>query len=422
MLDSGGTSGGTNWWALRVSQMWSMIEPHDPGTHQHVLGAWKRSYELVLQHLSGVERYRAGLAAAWPPEKSPAAAAYLERLDVLIASLRDTYEAAVENHRALAGATGALDSARQRMAGIQREHAGNEVLLAGHEEEMRVYQLGAGKAKGMPPQSPVAEGRQAELEEQARRVMSSLSSELALAQVSIIQPKPYKAPFSSEISSEFVPDGAYLNPPLPVATPSLTNNGKSSLRRFRAEALGSDRPSNPSPNIGKPDSRAPHSGPVLGEVRPGPTPNGDPTPPTSPKNPITTAPDVNATPPPTRSNDSAFSQLPARGKAIGSYAPDPATKARPFPHNGIIGSMPTSPPRQPAPGRAGIQRVNPVGGLIGHGAPSPRPLGPKATDHDRTTRRDPDTPWETLQGIAPIIRPAPPAKIDPGPVIGLHDQ
>ncbi|MEU4421968.1 hypothetical protein AB0F81_15195 [Actinoplanes sp. NPDC024001] len=426
-------SGGTNWWALRVPEMWSMIEPHDGAAHQHLVGAWKRSYELVLQHIAGVERYRESLAAAWPPERSAAAQAYMQRLDALIASLRETYDAAVENHRALAGAAGALDSARKTMETLQREHAANEVMLAEHQEEMKAYHLVGGKAKGVPPQSPVAPNRQSQLEDEARRVMSSLSSELALAQISIIEPKLYKSPRAVEPGGEPFPlEGIGL--PLPSATPTLTrrrDNALTSTRLTNHEELRS-RPVPPRPPMldprempsgdggqsPRPSPQAP--GPVLGESQTTPKavqPDFDS--PTPPKSPVATTPHLGVMPTPTRPSE------PIGSRQSGKIGPvNPPSTSGPFsrttPHGGIIGGLPSSGAGQPGPGRVSTQRVNPVGGLIGQGtAPNNRPLGSGQIRGIQSRRKDPDNPWKTNQGIPPVLRPDPPEDFDPGPAIGL---
>ena len=122
--------------------------------------------------------------------------------------------------------------------------------------------------------------------------------------------------------------------------------------------------------------------------------------------------------------------------------------------NGVIGGMPVGGGQargasgiglgQPGAGRAGA-RINPVGGVIGegHGALGSRrgaPGGMSAAEHPtgngmygqgaagrRAGRRDeaegphwdPDNPWETADGVDPVVLPAPVQRVDPGPAIGL---
>lgn len=421
MLDSGGISGGTNWWSLRVPEMWSMIERHDGAGHQHLIAAWKRSAELVLQHISGVQRYRESLAAAWPPERSAASAAYMERLDALILSLKDTHEAAVANHRALAGATGALDSARKTMAEIQREHGANEVLLAGYEEEKRAYQATPSKGRGVPPQSPVADGRQATLEDQARRVMSSLSSELALAQVSIIQPKLYKPPLKNDERNDPFSTSADANLPLPAATPTITSLSK--LRRGTERKPRESR-SVLTPRAGKPAPAPERPGPILG----GHDPAGNPPPAKeSIQSPSTGNPEgrpplsgpgiISSSGGPNGLNP-IQSPSTTRPSYTANHAPGSPVKNHALPPGSVIGGVPGSGGVRPPTSNAHTsQRVNPVGGLIGQPPPAPSP-GRRNGEAKRELNRD--HPWEITEGVEPILRPPRETKIDPGPVIGLN--
>ena len=88
MLDPGGGSGngGTNWYGRSVPDMWTAMANQQTDNHWTLLTGWRKSYELTLQHMTAVRNYRENLAAAWPPEKSAASAAYLQRLDDLLAS------------------------------------------------------------------------------------------------------------------------------------------------------------------------------------------------------------------------------------------------------------------------------------------------------------------------------------------------
>ncbi|WP_127543425.1 hypothetical protein [Actinoplanes sp. OR16] len=214
MIASTGGGGGTDWASLRLDQMWAMLASHDPEANARLIGGWRQSHDLALRHLADVRDYRDRLATAWDPSRSRAAAAYFTRLDALIADLEETSEAAIANQRAFSGATGALQSARQQMAEIHREHAANEVLLAAFAEAKRLYQLSPGKARGVPPQRPVPEGRQALLEARARMVMQSLSTELAKAQSALVVPRPYEPDLDTT---------AGLRLPLPRTAPTLTD-------------------------------------------------------------------------------------------------------------------------------------------------------------------------------------------------------
>jgi hypothetical protein len=344
----------------------------------------------------------------------------------LIASLWDSYQAAVENHRALTGATGALDSARRVMAEINREYTANEVRLAEYREAIRVHHAVGGKARGLPPRMPVDAGRQAELEQRARMVMSGLSTELAQAQVSLVKPRLYEVPSGAGGGDRPFRSGA----PLPGTAPSIAVSGSPSPAASTPPANA--RPPETAP--AKPTPQKVFPGPVLGEF-----------------------------PAPSRWNGTGERALPPG--ATGVQAPGPmagrpglsksgeSTTGSPhrsqlFPKNGVIGNPgagqtrpignpgagQTRPIGSPGAGQTGqiggpgagqagpirdtVQRVNPVGGLIGGPGVSPRPAVSTLRDRGRT--RTPDSTWVVRHGIDPVIRPSSPPDFDPGPVIGLE--
>jgi hypothetical protein len=90
-------------------------------------------------------------------------------------------------------------------------------------------------------------------------------------------------------------------------------------------------------------------------------------------------------------------------------------------------------PGQPGAGGRPVQRVSPVGGVIGgqpaHGGPGGMaggglgPMGTRAAQERRSDsesrRWDPDNPWETAEGVSPVLEALPERRIDPGPAIGL---
>jgi hypothetical protein len=117
---------------------------------------------------------------------------------------------------------------------------------------------------------------------------------------------------------------------------------------------------------------------------------------------------------------------------------------RAMPAGGVIGGTPGVGIGQPTSGRAGARRVNPVGGVIGEGEGS---LGSRRGSsvggisaaersgglygQGGASRRsgrngeadgshwDPDNPWETTEGVSPVVLPPQEQRIDPGPAIGL---
>ncbi|MEU8236970.1 hypothetical protein AB0C07_01850 [Actinoplanes missouriensis] len=416
MISATGGGGGTDWASLRVDQMWAMLASHDSSAYARLSGGWRRSHELVLSHISQVTAYRANLVAAWPPERSAAAAAYFARLDALIANLEETHEAAIANHRAFTGASAAIEAARREMAEIHREHAANQALLAAFAEEKRLYQLSPGKARGVPPQRPVPHGRQEGLEARARAVMQALSTELAQAQTALVVPPRYRP---AVVGDRF---------PLPVNAPELSRNRGLPAETAEARTSGERTPeqhtSDPRAS-GQRESERRSSGQRASERRapdqrgPLAARTGKAAPATA-GNPHTDLPGKRGTPSAQRAPGLIGKARPgpATTSAPQSHPIEPATGIRPV--NGIIGA--TSPAaHHDASADQRTPRVNPVGGVIGR-----QPAPPRHDGHPRPRRPTHDDPWETGTGVNPVLSPPPetppetPPKtpIDPGPALG----
>jgi hypothetical protein len=423
---------------MDVSMLWTMLQEHDNAPHQKALKGWRQSYELVLMHRTQVETYKEKLITAWPPGRSKASRAYVERLDHLIESLTETYEAAISNYTAYSTAIAAVDDAKWRLESIKREHDANADALTKYAEEMRDRPRPYGKAAAAmpPPPSPVADGRQEQLRLQAAGLMAGLSAELATAQMSLTAPKPYIPINRMDNSSDSFETGGSGG--LPPVMPSASGPGTGSARSSKSPPLNSDaRNIAPTPNNGKngqrPPAQRPPEGPILGGTKQpvNPPPSTTPTTPT----PLSPTPSFGDSPNITPTQGSPSGTLPRNlspnGSPVGGMpfgtAPS-ATGARggsPL-HGGVIGATPPmggSPSGragQLSSGSRGTQRVNPLGGMIGQGAvaPSGRRLSPRDEQEARSQRWDPDNPWETENGIDPILLPHPEQRIDPGPTIG----
>src|SRR5256885_2091128 len=77
--------------------------------------AWHNAADTTAGYLDALRRLRANLVAVWPPDRSPAAKAYVERLDSLIASVDDVRDATAGTGEALAGVLSSLEGARPQM-------------------------------------------------------------------------------------------------------------------------------------------------------------------------------------------------------------------------------------------------------------------------------------------------------------------
>lgn len=446
MLDAGGGGGyaGTNWSAASVIDMWLAIANQDTTPHWQLLSGWRKSYELTLQHMSQVKNYRENLATAWPPEKSPAAAAYLARLDVLIDHLQQTYDAAVANHSAFSSATSAISAARTKLKTVVNEYLANEGKLQTFAQEQAQRPKG-GLQRGPEPKPPVPDSRQIQLEAQARSIMYGLSTEITQARTQITKPAPYDPTHGRFGEDSNRPESSYAPPPIPPVVAFDPGTPASHTATSGGSQGGLTQPplstTQPSPRV---------PGLILGGVEPSPI---APTPPptTNPNPPVTIGPSPTNIPPPSPplptpvNTGGPTTPTGGRGRGIAIGTPtdgvfgSPNGTARPMPPGGVIGGMPGRSLGQPGTSGRQPTQVNPVGGVIGPSAggrpgatgrlagTTSQPLGgtpgrslERVEDSPSSARWDPDNPWETAKGVSPVLVPLADQPIDPGPAIGLR--
>ncbi|AEV88604.1 Polycystic kidney disease protein 1-like 3 [Actinoplanes sp. SE50] len=433
MFANSDNGGGTDWSQRSVPEMWSMLAPHDGTTHKTLLVTWKKSADLLIDHLSRVKRYRDNLAEAWPPNKSTAAAKYLDRLDDLIQHLTNTHEATIENHRALGAATSSLVSARQKLESIHQEYLANQQQLATYDAKVQQNAQPLSKYRGiiLPPNTATP-ARQLELERQAQSIMSTLSTELIQAQLNITTPPLY------EIAKNF-DDSRPFGQPGPNTTSKPSNKATLPAIDFSRHKLQSAQPGGD--NTGESGSRSPvsnslppPSGHAPSASRPG---ESEPAVPASevivpekiPPMGATRAPAAGSTAGiPGRYIESNSNSEIVRPK-IGLPPEDthsPTRGFQPLPAGGVIGSPIIPGSARPASNSNRAQRINPAGGILGQpgiASPStPTRRSSRSRDESASGRWDPENPWETDKGVAPILLPAEKAVIDPGPVIGLKND
>ncbi|HET6214473.1 MAG TPA: hypothetical protein VFE14_16525, partial [Micromonosporaceae bacterium] len=176
-----------SWHSYDVPGMWAILTHYDTAPQWRHVGAWRKASELTSAHVRRMRDYREKLADKWPPEHNAAAAVYLDEMDKLIASVQATFETAVENHRTMAAATAALDTAQFLLRPVYTEYVANQ------------RQLGYPQPAPAPgtPTSAVLVRRQAELTAQARTIMDTLSTTLASATYSLVIPPDYTPPMTA---------------------------------------------------------------------------------------------------------------------------------------------------------------------------------------------------------------------------------
>jgi hypothetical protein len=467
MLIADGGGGGSDWAGMSIEMMRALIQNPNVESHYKLLAGWQRSYELVGDHMAQVIGYRDNLMAAWPPKKSAAAAAYRDRLNELIADLKATYEASIANHDAFAAATMSISLAQHDFEQIWQEHEANKAKLAEYQNDVAMS-----SAATFDTTPPVTSMQQEAVRQKAITLMSSVSSDLAQAQVRIVRPNPYTTSADSGDGTVKNAGSTHTAPPIRPITPTPAGGGASQSSSKRPASARAGGPV--STGVTRPPGSTQQPGLVLG---------GAPPPAAVPASPGLPSGGTPSSPP---GDSSGVNPLPPGG-GIRPSTGAPATRARTgegivptrglraMPPGGLIGGTPGSGLGEPGAPRPETRRVNPVGGIIGEGEVPARsglngvagvgvvPGGPGAAkpgqgrktgarglptsdrsaamrgrpgamdsygqfggrrssrrDQPGSSRWDPDNPWETAEGVDPVVLPPREQRIDPGPAIGLH--
>lgn len=439
--------------------MWACLQDHDTANHWKQVAGWRKVCDLAQIHLGRLQQYRRGLAEAWPPETSAASRTYLAELDELIDKVQRTHDAAAANYTALSAATQAIGTTRAALRKIYEEYATKFQQQQAYKSMVADPKAVMGNRATTPP---VADGELERLNVQARSMMFNLSGELQQAQATLQKPPvtPRANPGIDQ-SEANVYGGASAAPVIPpiIAVPL----SRSPTIRPRASATQGWPITNPG------------VGPVLGGTGNVITPGSTvPVPPIGATPPAVSGPTPGVGMPPlppassARGDASEARRLLPHPTTPPASAPGstskPAAQPRPMPPGGLIGGVPAMGFGSPAAGASTPRRINPVGGVIGGGgagtgptggagsrpgggrglsplqqtppfgfgssighgagqnpggAASPQPgfrIGPDA----ERRRWDPDNPWATDEGVAPIVRPPnDEGPIDPGPAIGI---
>jgi hypothetical protein len=412
-----------------VKQLWQMVESamrELPQSHAQV-GAWDRAHQALDEHGTRLQGYRNDLAAQWPPEQNPAAAAYLQHLDNLLLAVDQTAKASAANAKQLLFVIEAVQDAHKQLKPLHDEYVNNERKLAGYNAQITTISEGA-KAAGGPingyaygaiakfgaelfTSSPVPDGRQHELNNRAREAMMPLSGAAQDAIWNMQPPPEYKPPAveSGYDTGNHIggSSGGATRPPA-IAPPAHTRYGS-------GDAYVPPAPHDDGPVLsGTPVNTLPPSNYAVPSDVPQPGPR-----------PLTSLPQVSLGVPPVFGGQGP---LPAgragRGIGIGDRGAGKAGIG--MPPGGILGRSNTGGTQAVA---AGGRRVNPVGGVIGHTGQPAAGAGPGMMSGQRgraSTERDgrtwdPDNPWAVDRGVAPVLLPDDePKSFDAGPgVIGV---
>jgi hypothetical protein len=476
--DGGGGGGLTAWEAYDIEALHTMVDGVSDAeieTSWQQVSAWTKTNELLDEHAAKLDMYRQDLVTQWPPEKNQAAAAFVGYLDNLVLALRQGSTAAANNVTALANLTSAVSTARTDVKKAYQEYTSNQGKLASYQQDLDAWTAQASQSDmpaPNPPTSPVAANRQQELTQQAQKSMAILSGAAVDSTMKMTIPPPYTPPTTALRETRQHIDGppaAVMSPPV---IPAPRTSGSGSIPKAPTMPGGIGSPTGGPGPVGTIGSGPilnggviappPPAGPApMPPITPSPFPGmgGGPLPPGGLINPPGFGPLPGGTLPTGGGglkpgggglNPTSFrsGSLPAGGGEGPLVGRGPAG-ARPLAPGGVIGNPPGGggPVAGGGRGPAGaVRRANPVGGVLGQGSPSERPMGgapggrpmtggSAATgqpflasqrrgkgDREHESRTwDPDDPWAVDHGVAPVLEPGQePTSYDPGPgVIGI---
>jgi hypothetical protein len=416
----------TNWAAYDVPTLWEMLQNEDPlQTTRHV-SAWRMTHELLSYHRAELQRCRDDLAAKWSAANSPAAGAFLNYVDNMLASMKSTSDAAVSTYEGLSGINGALITAKAKVGKLHEQWQKYQ-----HEEDTSFSIF------GLRPFADTPDDWKAQLTAQAAKEMYKADTEVFESTAKLTPPDVYKPTAEDTYgggSKDLVADG------------TATGTGASHVHNGRAG--GSDwaqPPFIPAPAPVPPPSPAQDvvlTGVAAAPVAPPPTVT--PTPPSPNPPPSLPAPIVPPGrvigPRPGLPGESPLSsgRGPVSSIRTGRAGTRPAgvvpegagVRGRsPLAPGGVIGGEPL----MSRPAESAMSRVNPVGGVIGErpagravasggqpvGVVGRRGAGRRRDESDQ--HFDPDNPWATEEGVPGVLKPAAaPIHHDAGPgVIGI---
>jgi hypothetical protein len=404
-------SGATPWSAYNTPRIWAMVENEDDPESWRQVAALGSMAGLLNDQRKRLELARESLIQAWPPEQNVAAKAFVDLIDDLLFNMAKNKKIADSNAAALGQVLEALRQAKAKIEPLYRTYLEkNDDLVPGWWDNA-----------------------EDELDEKAREQMRSAERIVAQPESVIVAPEIYELG-----PQNYVDD--------PIGRPVGTGSGSASgVTPFAAGGAGGGSaiipvPHDPPPPLRDsvstgPSERPPSatdltpgsSGPSLaGVITPAPVGSppiaAQPLPSSvvpGPTSPVTTPGLIIGGPGgPGGRSPVGGGQRGIPGTAVGGVAPG---------RSGVPGAKPATPSwLSPVPGQPAARGA---AGQTGRGTSIPNSLmpgsparGPRGRDGERSNSAafDPDNPWVTDEGVAPVIEASRAQfRHDPGPgVIG----
>ena len=386
-----------DWAGANLPTMWNSAQAADTQMAWQQVTAWQRTYDLLLHHEGRLKACRDELTYAWPPDRSPAATAFVEYIDGLLISIGRAKQDAVENHRALALVLTSLSATKSDMAKLKAEWDQHEAEDANMAANLPNDLFASG------------ENWQETLNEKARVRMAQDDQEVFEAKQKMVDITP--------AMGEPIYAGEPFDPYSRSTGPGASSNGSRSGTTGSSSWMYS--PSIPpvptsDPGAGLAGGAIPDTNRLPGQAPPGASGAGQG---------------------PSRNAVSAPPALAPVGRNLptSSFGRDVAVPGRTSVATGVgrvVGRrVPASPTEGAIPREAGMARqprstrVGPVGGVInGMGTGSSAPMTSMGrTSASNIEDREPMAllQWEVAEGGTPIIEPAPERPFELGPgVIG----
>jgi hypothetical protein len=418
-LPAGGGAAGTNWGRYTLDEIWHMVSTEDSHVTDAQVGAWRRMAELCVEQADQLERATKQLLQRWPARPGSASEAFTHQVTSLVASMRQTARAATANQQPLLNITNALTTARYEIGALVETWQHYALI----EQQLTPQPTPSPGQTPIPPASPglqpPPQDWRAELQQQARTIMTRTDTTIGTEATQIQKPTPYV----------FSPIFETTNP-LDPGTGGGGGGGSVGAGRMGGSVgiSGSSQhtfvPTHPqfSSGVGLPpltDGSGAHgdADPILsGGPHPGPSAIGPPG-----------TPAVNGGPPSGGSTSfitTPYGTVLAPGGTIGVRASAPVAQTS----GRAPGATAETKTGAGVPGRAGSQGAMPMAPMVPPrgGRPSRSSLPPVGRlgrgGRNRQSHADPDDPWAVAEGGPAILEPPPePTEHDPGPgVIGLN--
>jgi hypothetical protein len=179
------------WQLYGLDELWEMVRDEDGVASFTQVGAWHRMAELCSEQADQLQRALDQLMVHWPARPGSAAELFQQTLGRLIGSMRDSAAVAASTKQPLADITITLGRAKDEIGALVAQealYAGQEQALAG-----RGVYPGRGATANLAPsdQTPPAGWRE-QLDERARRIMSTADAKVGAAATQIQIPERYR--------------------------------------------------------------------------------------------------------------------------------------------------------------------------------------------------------------------------------------